>query len=119
MESEEVEDCLRLRRTYEEKLKPGPYPTTEVRVMGLTDSEAGNLSMYLADIAGIASHGAKLLALEASRRRQFQRVVAEGFATKWPQIYQHISAGETPKMHRLMNETEEARVLIKRVLGDD
>jgi hypothetical protein len=118
MESDEVGDCLRVKRMYEGMLKVGPYPTSEVRVMGLTDSESANLSMYLADVAGIASHGVKLLALEASRRKKFQQVVAESFATKWPQINQRISASETPKMYRLMIVTEDARLLIKRVLGE-
>lgn len=119
MEDNTLDDCLRLRRMYEEKLKPGPYPLSEVREMGLTDSEKGNLSAYLADVAGIASHGGKLLTLEVSRRTKFRRYVADGFAAKWPRITKQISASETPRMHRLMNDTEEARVLIMKILGGD
>jgi hypothetical protein len=119
MESDKIEDCLRLRKLYEEKLKPGPYPTSEVGVMGLTDSESCYLLMYLADVAGIASHGVKLLALEVSRRKEFLRVADGSLATQWPMIAQHISASETPRMHLLASDTEEARVLIKRVLGED
>jgi hypothetical protein len=73
--------------------------------------------MYLADIAGIASHGEKLIELETHRRNQFRKVVAESLAEKWPRISQQINLNETPRLHRLMDNTEQARVLIKKVLG--
>jgi hypothetical protein len=103
---------------YEEKLKSGSYPTSEVTPRRFPEPIPSTLSMYLADVAGIASHGEKLIGLEAIRREQFRKVVAESFAEKWPQISQQISINETPKLRRLMDDTEEARVLIKKVLTD-
>jgi hypothetical protein len=72
--------------------------------------------MYLADVAGIASHGSKLIGLEAVRREEFRKLVSESFTERWPQIAQQISINETPKLRRLMDDTEEARLLIKKIL---
>jgi hypothetical protein len=117
MQNQTLEDCTRLRSLYEERLKPGPYPTSEVTLRRFPEPAPGILSTYLADIAGIASHGAKLIELEMLRRNQFRKVVAESFAEKWPRISLQITLNETPRLHRLMDDTEEARVLIKKVLG--
>ena len=106
-----------MRTMYEERLGRGPYPTSEVNSKRFPDSAAGTLSMYLAGVAGIASHGAKLIGLEAVRREEFRKLVAESFAERWPQIAQQISINKTPKLRRLMDDTEEARLLIKKVLG--
>jgi hypothetical protein len=103
---------------YEEKLGRGPYPTSEVTPGRFPEPALGTLLLYLAAVAGIASHGEKLLGLEGIRREQFRKAVAESFAEKWPQISQQISPNETPKLHRLMGDTEEARTLINKVLGD-
>jgi hypothetical protein len=59
---------------YEEKLKPGPYPTSESHTETLSGTDTGTLSLYLADVAGIASHGEKLIGLEAIRREQFRKI---------------------------------------------
>lgn len=118
MQDDRLEDCLRLRTLYEEKLKPGPYPTSEVTSERFPEPAPGTLLMYLADVAGIASHGEKLIGLAGIRREQFRKVTAESFAERWPQISQQISANETPKVRRLMDDTEEAPVLIKKVLRD-
>ena len=118
MRNDKVEDCLRLREMYEAKLKPGAYPTSEVTLERFPEPSPGTVSMYLADVAGIASHGEKLLGLEATRRDQFRKVVADSFAERWPQISRHITMDDTPILCRLMNDTEEARALIKSVLAD-
>jgi hypothetical protein len=91
MQNDRLEDCLRLRMLYEEKLKPGPYPTTEVTPGRFPEPAPGTLLMYLAGVAGIASHGEKLIGLAGIRREQFRNAVAESFAEKWPQISQQIS----------------------------
>jgi hypothetical protein len=103
---------------YEEKLGRGPYRTSEVTPERFPEPAPGTLLLYLADLAGMASHGEKLLGLEGLRREQFRKAVAESFAEKWPQISQQISPYETPKLHRLMDGTDEARILIKKVLRD-
>jgi hypothetical protein len=74
--------------------------------------------MYLADIAGIASHGERLIALEPAKSDKFRKIVAQSFAEKWPRISRHISMNETPQLCRLMDDTEEARLLIKQALAD-
>jgi hypothetical protein len=113
-----VEDCLRLRSMYDLKLRRGPYPTSEVSPQRFPEPEPGTISMYLADIAGVASHGEKLLNLELTRRREFRTLVAQSFAERWPDISQKITMNHTPVLRQLMNDTEDARVLIKEVLTD-
>lgn len=118
MSIDKVEDCLKLRRMYEEKLKAGPYPTSEVTPQRFPEPAPGIILMYLADVAGIASHGEKLLSLESKRRDQFREVVAESFKDKFPDISQRITLGETPKLCRFIDDTENACVLIRKVLAD-
>jgi hypothetical protein len=118
MRNDKAEDCLRLRDMYEAKLKPGPYPTSEVTLERFPEPSSGTISIYLADVAGIASHGEKLLGLEDTRQNQFRKVVAGSFAETWPQISRHITMDDTPILCQLMKDTEEARVLIKSVLAD-
>lgn len=113
-----VEKCLRLRIMYDLKLWPGPYPTSEVTPQLFPEPEPSIILMYLADIAGIASHGEKLLNLKAARHDEFQRLVAQSFADQWPSISQKITKSATPVLHQLMNDTEDARKLIKEVLVD-
>lgn len=75
--------------------------------------------MYLANIAGIASHGEKLLNLEAARRKEFRMLVTQSFADRWPEISQKITMNHTPVLRQLMDDTEDARSLIKEILTDD
>lgn len=108
-------DCGRCTR---KRLGRGPYPTSEVTRKRFPEPVPGTLLIYFADIAGIASHGEKLLDLEPLRRAQFRKIVAESFAEKWPQISRQITANETPRLRQLMDDTEEARLLIRKVLED-
>jgi hypothetical protein len=109
---------LRLESLYRDSLGRGRYPTSEVTPEAFPEPAPTTLLLYLADIAGMASQGEKLRSLETVRRRQFKEIVAQSFAEKWPLISQQITPEETPELHRLMNGTEEARVLIKTILGD-
>jgi hypothetical protein len=113
-----VEECVRLRSIYELRLGRGPYPTFEVSPQRFPEREPGTISMYLADIAGIASHGEKLLNLENTRREEFRTLVAQSFADRWPDISQKITLKHTPVLRQLMNDTESARILIREVLAD-
>ncbi len=115
---QKVEECLRLRSMYDLKLGRGPYPTSEVSPQLFPEPEPGTISMYLADIAGIASHGERLLALEVSRRNQFRALTAQSFAERFPDVSQKITMDRTPILRQLMNDTEEARTLIVGVLTD-
>jgi len=113
-----VEECVRLRSMYDLRLGRGPYPTFEVSPQWFPEPEPGTILMYLADIAGIASHGEKLLNLEITRRDEFRTLVAQSFADRWPVISQKITVNHTPVLRQLMNDTEDARILIKEVLTD-
>jgi len=103
---------------YEVKLGRGPYPTSEVTRKRFPEPAPSIILMYLADVAGIASHGEKLMALETTRRDHFRKIVECSFAEKWPKISRQISMNDPPMLCRLMTDTEEARVLIKKVLAD-
>lgn len=118
MTNEKLKECARLRQIYELKLGRGPYPTSEVSTKRFPEPALGTILLYLADIAGIASHGEKLVGLEACRHDEFRKLVAKSFADRWPEISGQISIEDTPLLCRLMNGTEEARRLIKEVLAD-
>jgi hypothetical protein len=83
----------------------------------LTDAGHTELLLHIEHIAGIASHGLKLIGLKEVRREEFRKLTAESFAARWPQIAQKITVDETPLLRQLMDDTEEARQIIKRVLG--
>lgn len=109
-----------LREIYETKLCKGPFPTSECSAARLTDREHGFLTMFLADIAGIASHGKKLDSITEARKGQFKKFVARGFKKKWPTTNAKITRERAPTLCNLMKDTEEARLLIVRYFeGDD
>jgi hypothetical protein len=113
-----VEECVRLRSIYDLKLGRGPYPTSEVSPQKFPEPEPSTILTYLAEIAGIASHGEKLLNLGDTRRDEYRTIVAQSFADRWPDISQKITINDTPVLRQLMNDTEGARILIKKVLTD-
>jgi hypothetical protein len=113
-----IEACSRLRSMYDSKLGRGPYPTSEVSPQRFPEPEPSTISTYLADIAGIASHGTKLLNLEVTRREEFRTFVAQSFADRWPDVSKKITTNHTPALRQLLNYTEDARTLIEEVLAD-
>jgi hypothetical protein len=113
MKEEERETLVKLRAMYMQKLRIGPFPTQECSLSGITGKLHGALMMYLADVAGIASHGVKLASLEDTRRTSFQKAVAGSFWDRYPDARRRITIEKTPVLFRLMANTEEARLLIK------
>jgi len=108
-----------LREIYETKLRKGPFPTAECSAASLTGREHGLLTMFLADIAGIASHGKKLDSITAPRKSEFEKFVALSFRDKWPTTNAKIPRERAPTLFRLMKDTEEARLLIVRYFEGD
>jgi hypothetical protein len=98
---------------YESKLVKGPFPWAECAKARLTDEEHGILTIYLADIAGIASHGQQLARIAEGRRSQFCQLVEQSFADRWPNLYAKVTAEHTPALFVLIMDTERARMLIK------
>lgn len=107
----------RLREMYETKLGKGPFPTADCSAARLNDREHGILTLYLADIAGIASHGRRLASVTADRHAEFKKIVARSFEERWPDTSVKITTEKSPALFRLMNDTEEARRLIMRYLA--
>ncbi len=110
------ERCLRLRSIYDLTLLPGSYPTSEVSAQRFPEPESGAILMYLAEISGIASHGTQLLDLKTQKRRNFRALVDHSFADRWPDVWRKITVEHTPCLHKLMINSEEARLLIKDAL---
>jgi hypothetical protein len=107
-----------LRDILETELRRDPFPTNECRRLHVSPELHTALTTYIADIAGIASHGRKLATLDPPRRRQFKQYVAKGFWQRHPAAAEAITAEKTPKLHQLLIDTEEARLLIVQYLGD-
>jgi hypothetical protein len=108
---------VRLREIYLRKLRIGPFPTDECSRARIGGKLHGELVIYLADIAGIASHGVKLADLGESRKLEFQMLVARNFWESNPSARQKITLEKTPVLFQLLTDTEEARLLIKEYLG--
>jgi len=115
---EEAVDVLdRLREIYETKLGKGPFPNADCSAARLSDREHGILVLYLADVAGIASHGRKLASITAERRVEFKNIVAQSFEERWPDTNAKIIFERSPTLFRLMKDTDEARLLVMRYLA--
>jgi hypothetical protein len=105
-----------LREIYEKKLAAGPFPTADCSTARLTGREHGRLTMFVADIAGIASHGRRLDSITETRKWEFKKIVARSFEERWPATNAKITSERAPTLFHLMKDTEEARVLIVRCL---
>lgn len=110
------EIAAHLRRLYDEVLGIGTFPTGECRAIRMSDSEHLDLVMWLADIAGIASHGEGLFSLTHARRDEFLRMSSASFLKQHPRLVSRIQAEKTPRLLSLIQATEEARVLIEEFL---
>jgi len=110
----DLDDLKRLRLIYEQSLGWGPFPTEECFTAGITGKLHGELVVYLADIAGIASHGQKLKAISPERRLEFLKLSSRSFWDKFPspETPQRITLERVPNLFHLMEDVEEARRLI-------
>jgi len=101
---------------YETKLGKGPFPLADCHAAKLNDRERGIVTMFLADVAGIASHGRGLASIPEARKTKFREFVARSFEQRWPDTSSKITPERSPTLFRLMKDTEEARLLIMRYL---
>lgn len=106
----------RLREIYYQQLSVAPFPNEECAIAGISGALHGNMILYLADIAGIASRGEELLRLEQATTQSYRVTIETGFWEKYPECQSRITAVTTPNLYRLISATEEARLLIKGVL---
>ena len=119
------ETLVKLRQLYEAELGKGPFPLKQVREVGKGkdyDYFHGHLDHWLADIAGIASHGKRLNKISAERKSEFRQLAAQPFFTEHPQfrrIQERISKSDVPDLKRLMESTETARLLILEVFAEE
>jgi len=112
-----MNDSDRLKRLYDEVLAKGPFPTEECGRAKINSAVHGKLILYLADIAGLASRGEHgLAALSESDKAKFQKLASRGISTCVPDVATRITAQATPELHRLIEATEQARLLILKVL---
>ena len=107
----------RLRELYVTKLGKGPFPNADCSAARLNDREHGILVLYLADIAGIASHGRRLASISADRHAEFEKIAGRSFEERWPNTSAKITLERSPTLFRLMKDTEETRQLIMRFLA--
>jgi hypothetical protein len=119
------EILIKLSELYENELGRGPFPTSETHEVGRGqdfDRFHGCLIIYLADIAGIASHGKRLKKISPERKREFQRFAAQSFFAKYPEFHsmeKRIQISDVPALKRLMDSTEQARQMIVEALTED
>ena len=81
-----------------------------------------SLTLYLAEIAGIASHGKQLKKISSERKLEFQRIAAQSFFERHPDfgyIEQRIESSDVPDLKRRLKSTEEARLLIVEALAQE
>jgi hypothetical protein len=118
------ETLLKLEQLYKAELGIGPFPTAQTGKVSQgkdRDEFHGYLTMYLSNIAGIASHGKRLKRISEERKREFQDISALPFFVKYPQfeyIEKRIESFDVPDLKRLLDCTEQARLLIVKVLAE-
>lgn len=116
---------LKLAQLYEEELGVGPFPLEEAHTVGKGKHWVlfhAQLDHFLANIAGIASHGKRLKKISPERRLEFQRIAAQSFFVKYPEyryIETRIQTSDVPDLKRLLDATEQARLLIVEALTED
>jgi hypothetical protein len=112
-----MDDSDRLKQLYNEALAKGPFPTEECGPAGITAAVHGELILYLAEIAGLASRGERgLAALSASDKAKFHKLASRGISIRVPDAATRITAQATPELHGLIAATERARILILKAL---
>ena len=119
------EILLRLAQLYEKELGVGPFPLQQARQVGQGKDWVlfhAHLEHFLAYIAGIASHGKRLRKISSERKAEFQRIAAQSFFVRYPDfgyIEQRIQSSDVPDLKRLLDFTEQARLLIIEALAQE
>jgi len=119
------EILLKLAQLYEQELGVGPFPLEEARQVGRGKDWVrfhGCLNLFLADIAGIASHGKRLKKISSERKVEFQRIAAQPFFARYPEyhyIETRMQTSDVPGLKGLLDSTEQARLLIIEALAEE
>ena len=108
-----------LRRMYEEELTKGPFPTEECAHARIGGVAHGALILYLADIAGLASRGENLRKIAEPERSKFRKMASRSLYEVCPKLERMISPERTPKLHALVEATENARLVILQELSSE
>jgi hypothetical protein len=116
---------IKLAQLYQNELGVGPFPLEQARKVARTKDWEGFhscLTTYLPAVAGIASHGKQLKKITAERRQEFKRTAAKAFFEKYPEylyIEERLQNLDVPRLKRLLDTTEQARLLIVAALAED
>jgi hypothetical protein len=94
------------------QLSAGPFPTKDCATAGFDLALHGDLIVYLANIAGIASRGEGLKELDGPTRASLRTTVAKGWWEKYPKTTARVNVLTTPRLYQLISATEEVRLLI-------
>lgn len=119
------EILLRLAQLYEKELGVGPFPTRQTYEVGQGkdyDRFHAALTLHLESIAGIAAHGKQLKKISSERKLEFQRIAAQSFFVRHPDfgdIEQRLQSSDVPGLKRLLESTEQARLLIVEALAQE
>jgi len=108
-----MNDSERLKQLYNEVLAKGPFPSEECAQARIAAAAYGELILYLADIAGLASRGEQgLAALSEHQKESFRALVSRSIWTRLPEVRERVTPDATPKLHALIDMSEQARLLI-------
>ena len=103
---------------YEQELAKGPIPLRDCTVAHINGKMHGELVLYLADVAGLASRGEQGLAsLSESEKSGFRKYVNTSFYEEHPILRKRITQTSTPTLYALLESTERARQLILDILS--
>jgi hypothetical protein len=108
----------KLRRLYDETLAKGPFLAIECGQAQIRGKLHGELILYLADIAGLASRGDQGLASLSEREKdKFRDLASRSIFGRLPEMRAKITPQATPKLQALLDATEQARLLILEALN--
>jgi hypothetical protein len=108
----------KLRRLYDETLAKGPFPTIECGQAQISGKLHGELILYLADLAGLASRGDQGLASLSEREKdKFRDLASRSIFERLPEMREKVTPQTTPRLHALLETTEQARLLILEALN--
>lgn len=110
-------DIQKLRHIYDEELARGPFPSGECSAARIAGKMHGELTLYLADIAGLASRDEQLVSLVEPQKSRFRRLASQSLHERCPALRGKITPGRTPKLRALIDATERARQIIVQALS--
>jgi hypothetical protein len=112
-----MNDLQKLRELFLQQLSRGPFPTNDCARANFDLDIHGDLVIYLANIAGIASRGQRLKEVDVPTRASFRASTAAGWWEKHPETTAAVNALTTPRLYELISASEEARLIILKELN--